>query len=161
MDGSDSIVSMIYIRKNILGVRTYSFINVVSRKKDMEHILERKADFESFKNEAQVIERTCNTIQSSISLWKEYLEDIFENNQWSDEIESDSHHWLSLDGLKSNILMNPYEHFISEELRIKKKSQYLIDNKRHLYEHGFLHPMTARKGKYIPDNVYTSMEDTY
>ena len=46
MDGSDSIVSMIYIRKNILGVRTYSFINVVSRKKDMEHILERKAVFE-------------------------------------------------------------------------------------------------------------------
>ena len=49
MDGSESIVSMIYIRKNILGVRTNSFINGMSRKKDMEHILERKADFESFK----------------------------------------------------------------------------------------------------------------
>ena len=77
---SDSIVSMIYIRENILGVRTYLFINGMSRKKDTEHIWERKADFESFKNVAQVIERTCNTIQSSISLWKEYLEDIFENN---------------------------------------------------------------------------------
>ena len=84
----------------------------------------------------------------------------FENNQWSDEIESNTHHWLSLDGLKSIISMNPYEHFILEELRIKKKSQYLIDNKQHLCEHGFLHTMTARKGKYIPDNVYTSMEDT-
>ena len=82
MDGSDSIVSMICIRKNILRVRTNSSINGMSRKKDMEHILERKADFESFKNGAQVIERTCNTIQSSISLWREYLEDIFENNQW-------------------------------------------------------------------------------
>ena len=58
----------------------------------MEYVLERKADFESFKNEAQVIERTCNMIQSIISLWKEYLEDIFENNQWSDEIESNSYH---------------------------------------------------------------------
>ena len=69
-------------------------------------------------------------------------------------------HWLSLDGLKSIISMNPYEHFISEEIRIKKKSEYLIDNKQNLCEHGFLHPMTARKGKYIPHNVYTSMEDT-
>ena len=57
--------------------------------------------------------------------------------------------------------MNPYEHFLSEELRTKKKSQFLIDNKQHLYEHGFLHPMTAWKGKYITDNVYTSMEDTF
>ena len=56
--------------------------------------------------------------------------------------------------------MNPYEIFLSEELRIKKKSRFLIDNKQHLCEHGFLHTMTARKGKYIPDNVYTSMEDT-
>ena len=54
MDGSESIVSMIYIRKNILGVRTKSFINGMSRKKNMEHILERKADFESFKNGAYV-----------------------------------------------------------------------------------------------------------
>ena len=46
MDGSDSIVSMIYIRKNILRVITNQFINGMSRKKDMEHILERKADFE-------------------------------------------------------------------------------------------------------------------
>ena len=46
------------------------------QEKNIEPILERKADFESFKNGAQVIERTCNTIQSSISLWKDYLEDI-------------------------------------------------------------------------------------
>ena len=89
MDGSEIIVSVIYIRKDILAVRTYSFITCMSITKNMEHILERKADFESFKNGAQVIERTCNTIQSSIYLWKEYLEDIIENNQCSDEIESD------------------------------------------------------------------------
>ena len=37
----------------------------------------------------------------------------------------------------------------------------MIDNKQHLCEHGGLHPMTAWKGKYIPDNVYTSMKDTF
>ena len=74
MYGSENIVTMIYIRKDILTVRTYSFITGMSKTKNMKHILERKADFEAFKNKAQLIERTCTTIQSSISLWKEYLE---------------------------------------------------------------------------------------
>ena len=68
MDGSEIIFSMIYIRKDILAVRTDSFITGISRTKNMEYILERKYGFESFKDRAQVIERTCNTIQSSISL---------------------------------------------------------------------------------------------
>ena len=51
MYGSESIVSMIDIRKEILEVRTYSFITGMSRTKNMEHILERKADFEAFKND--------------------------------------------------------------------------------------------------------------
>ena len=37
----------------------------------------------------------------------------------------------------------------------------MIDNEQHLCEHGGLHPMTARKGKFIPVNVYTSMKDTF
>ena len=83
------------------------------------------------------------------------------NNQWLCESESNSYHWLSLDGLKSIISMNPYEHLLSEKSRIKKKSQFLIDNKQHLCEHGGFHPMTARKVKYIPDNVYTLTKDTF
>ena len=57
--------------------------------------------------------------------------------------------------------MNPYEHLLSEQLRAMKKNQFLINNKQNFCEHGFLHPMTAWKGKYIPDNVYTSMKDTF
>ena len=91
----------------------------------------------------------------------ENLEEIFENNKWLDQYSSNTYHWLILDGLISIISMNPYKHLLSKELRIKKKSQYLIDNKRNLCEHGLLHPMTARKGKYIPHNVHTSMEDTF
>ena len=53
--------------------------------------------------------------------------------------------------------MNPYEHLLAEKSRIENKSQFLIDNKQNLCEHGGLHPMTARKGKYIPVNVYNSM----
>ena len=66
MDGPERIISMIYIRKDILTFITYSFITGMSKTKNMEHILERKDDFEAFKNEAKLIERKCNTIQSSI-----------------------------------------------------------------------------------------------
>ena len=76
-----------------------------------------------------------------------------ENNQWLCESESNLYHWLSQDGLKSIISMNPYGHLLSEQSRTKKKSQFLIKNKQHLCEHGGLNPMTAQKGKYIPENV--------
>ena len=115
---------MIYIRKDILAVRTYSFITGMSRTKNMENILERKADFEAFKIEAQLIEKTCNTIQSSTSLWKDYLETMMENNQWLCESESNSYHWLILNGLKSIISMNPYENLLAEKLRTMKKVNF-------------------------------------
>ena len=66
MDGSDRIVSMVYIGKDILSVRTHYFITGKSISKDMEHIKERIADFGAFKEEAKGIKITCNTIQASI-----------------------------------------------------------------------------------------------
>ena len=91
MDGSDRIVSMIYIRKEILAVRTYCFITGKSISKDMEHIKERIADFRAFKEDARGIKITCNTIQTSISLWKDYLETMIENNEWLCSSESNSY----------------------------------------------------------------------
>ena len=66
-----------------------------------------------------------------------------------------------MDGLKSIISMNPYEHLLSEKSRIENKSQFLVDNKQNLCEHGGVHKMTAQKGKYIPVNVYIYMEDFF
>ena len=57
--------------------------------------------------------------------------------------------------------MNPYEHLLSEKSRTENKSQFLIDIKQNLCKHGGLHPMKARKVKYIPVNLYTSMKDTF
>ena len=62
MDGSDSILSMLYIRKEILSLRTYYFITRKSVSKDMEHIKERIADFRAFKEEKIMNEITCKTI---------------------------------------------------------------------------------------------------
>ena len=78
----------------------------------MEIIKKRIADFGAFKEEARGIKITCNNIQISISIWKEYLETMIENNQWLCE---SSYYWLRLDGLKSIISMNPYEHLLSEK----------------------------------------------
>ena len=66
MDGSDRIVSMIYIKKYILVFRTYSFITRKSVSKEMEHIKERIADFRDFKEEVQMNEMICNKIYTRI-----------------------------------------------------------------------------------------------
>ena len=79
----------------------------------MENIKERITDFGAFKEEARGIEITCNTIQTSISLCKEYLENMIENIEWLCSSESKNYYCLSLDGLKSIISMNPYEHLLS------------------------------------------------
>ena len=115
MYGSYGIFPMIYIRKDILFVRTQFFITGKSISKDMENIKDRIAEFGAFKEEARGIEITCNTLQISISLWKDYLETIIENNECLCSSESNSYYWLSMDGLKPIISMNPYEHLQSEK----------------------------------------------
>ena len=71
IDGSYRIVSMLYIIKDILALRNYSFITRKSVSKYMKHIKNRISDFGAFKEEARMIKIACNTIQKSISLWKE------------------------------------------------------------------------------------------
>ena len=39
------------------------------------------------------------------------------------------------------------------------KKALLIDNKKSYCDHGFLNPMKARKGKYIPDNLCNHMKE--
>ena len=42
----------------------------------------------------------------------------------------------------------------------REQKSILIDNSQNLCEHGGLHPMIARKGKYIPCKVYNSTKET-
>ena len=100
MDGSDGIVSILYIRKDILALRTYYFITGKLVSKEMEHIKERIADFGAFKEEERMNEITCDKIQTNISLWKDYLETVIENNERLCSSETNSYYWLIFDGLK-------------------------------------------------------------
>ena len=49
--------------------------------------------------------------------------------------------------------MKPVEYLESEKTGIENKSQFLIDNRKNLCEHGGLHPMIERKVKYIPGKL--------
>ena len=81
MGGSDRIVSMLYIIKHILTLITYYFITGESVSKDMGHIKERIDDLGAFKEEVGMNEIICDKIKTSISLWKEYLKTVIENNE--------------------------------------------------------------------------------
>ena len=109
MDGSDRILSMIYIIKDILAVKTCCFITGKPISKGMEHIKERIAVFGAFKKVVGTNEMICNQIQTSISLWKDYLETVIENNERLFSIETNYYYWLRFDGIKSIISMNPVE----------------------------------------------------
>ena len=113
MDGSDSIVSMLCIRTYILSLRIYYFITGKSVSEYMEHIKGRIADFRAFKEEARMIEITCNTIQTSISLWKEYLETVIENIERLYSGETNSYYWMSFNGIKSTLIFSPLFYFIN------------------------------------------------
>ena len=81
MNGCDTIVSMLYIKKDILVSSTYYFCTGKSASKEIENIQERIPDFTSFKEEVGRNEIICNKIQTSISLWKEDLETVIEKNE--------------------------------------------------------------------------------
>ena len=51
MDGSDRIVSMLYIKEDIFASSSYYFITGTSVLKDIEHKKERIADFGYFKED--------------------------------------------------------------------------------------------------------------
>ena len=83
-----------------------------------------------------------------------------ENNERLCSSETNSYYWLSFDGLKSIISMNPVEHLESEKSTIENKRQIFIDNMQNLYEHGGFYPMIERKVKYVPGKVYNYMKET-
>ena len=87
----------------------------------MEHIKERIADFGDFKEEVGMNKIIYNKIQTSISLWKEDLETVIENNEGLCSSEKIACYWLSFDGLKSIISMNPYERLESEKNKNAEK----------------------------------------
>ena len=75
------IVYGIY-QKYILASSTYYFVTGKLVSKENEHIKESIAHFRAFKDEVGRTEMICNKIQTSISLWKEDLEAMIENNDF-------------------------------------------------------------------------------
>ena len=110
--------------KSILASSTYSLITGKSVSKENEHIKESKADFRDFKEEVRMNEMICNKIQTIILLWKEDFETVIESNEKSYSGEKNSYYWLSFDGIKTIILMNPFDQFRIRKTIIEKKRQF-------------------------------------
>ena len=72
---------------------------------------------------------------------------MIENNERLCSSEANSYYWLSFDGLKSIISINPYENLEPEKNKNREKIHFFIDNRQSLCEHGGLHPMIARNEK--------------
>ena len=56
-----------------------------------------------------------NKIHTSISLWKEDLETVMENNENLCSNETNYYYWLRFDVLKTIVSKNPYDHIESEK----------------------------------------------
>ena len=61
---------------------------------------------------------------------------------------------MHADGLKLLLTMNPMEKLEKTMNKTSENMTYLIDNKKILCQHNKLHPLTAGRGKWIPEKLY-------
>ena len=61
---------------------------------------------------------------------------------------------MHADGLKILLTMNPMEKLKNTMNKTSGNMTYLIDNKKNLCQHNKLHPLTARKVKWISEILY-------
>ena len=62
------------------------------------------------------------------------------------------------DGLKELLTMNPMEKHTKTMNKTLENTTYLIDNNFLLCQHKKLHPLTARRGKWISETLYRDIE---
>ena len=63
-------------------------------------------------------------------------------------------YWLHADGLKLLLTMNPMEKLKNTMNKTSENMTYLIDNKKNLRQHNKLHPLSARRVKWISETLY-------
>ena len=56
--------------------------------------------------------------------------------------------------MKLLLTMNPMEKLKNTMNKISENMTYLIDSKKFLCQHNKLHPLTARRGKWISETLY-------
>ena len=92
-------------------------------------------------------------IQRSIYFIKYELQSSIEKNVQEGRKKEKSY-WLFSDGLKLLLTMNPMEKLKNTMNKTSENMTYLIGNKKFLCQHNKLHPLTARRGKWISETFY-------
>ena len=54
--------------------------------------------------------------------------------------------------------MNPMEKHITEINTISQNFTYIVDNEKYLCQHEKLHPLIARRGKWVSETMYRDIE---
>ena len=98
-------------------------------------------------------------IQRSVSFIKDELQSVIETNI-QEGVKKENLYWLHADGLKLLLTMNPMEKHKKSMNKISENMTYLMDNKKFLCQHKKLDPLTARRGKWIPETLYRVIEET-
>ena len=57
--------------------------------------------------------------------------------------------------------MNPMKKHIIKMNTTLENMTYLIDNKKNMCQHNKLHPLTARRRKWIPETMYRDIERSF
>ena len=102
-----------------------------------------------FRSEIMVRKEVIDEIQRSISFIKDEPQSFIEQNI-QEGSKKEKSYWLHADGLKLLLTMNPMEKLKNTMNKTSDNMTYLIDNNKLLCQHKKLHPLTARRGKWIP-----------
>ena len=101
-----------------------------------------------FRSEIMTRKEVNDEIQRSVSFIKDELQSVIERNI-QEGSKKENLYWLYADGLKLLLTMNPMEKLKNSVNKISENMTYLMDNKTFLCQHIKLHPLTARRGKWI------------
>ena len=73
MTGLENIVSVVYIRRNIIISNSYAFVLGSSDENPKESLKERIEEFEYFRDDFGKSQYLCKETQEGISMWKDEI----------------------------------------------------------------------------------------
>ena len=157
MVGSSKVLSVVYIRTCHLIKHTYNCFEeskLLKKTTIMKEVIEEK---KVFRSGILTKKEVHDEIQRSVSFIKDELQSVIEKNI-QEGGNKENLYWLHADGLRLLLTMNPMERIKNSMNKIPENMTYLMDNKKFLCQHKKLDPLTARRGKWIPETLYREIE---
>ena len=150
------IVCSLYQNKPSDSIHVFFFQEFTNMSK-IHHMKKVMKYLNAFRKYFRAIQDVSDEIQTIISFIKDEIQTFIETNI-SCKKENKKIPWLNRGGLKKLLTVNPMENHIIERNTTSNNIPYLVYNKKCLCQHEKLHPLTARKGKWISGKKYIDIE---